>query len=107
MDNMFFLQEFLRNKTEKELELIRLMVAQRKKIVESKKRRSYFLEKHRIRKFRHFTANESNVGGKCAICLSDFEVGNQLVELNCEGKHLLCKVCTDKWFSEHNKCPKC
>ena len=97
----------MRTASEDEKQLIRLMVRAMKLARQREKERSYYLSFDRIEKFRHFTANESNVGEKCAICLSDFEVGNHLVELNCDKKHLLCKVCTYKWFSENNTCPIC
>ena len=61
----------------------------------------------RIEKFRHFAADQSNAGDRCPVCLEDFEAGKQLVELDCGGEHLLCKVCTDKWFSDHKTCPSC
>ena len=65
------------------------------------------LLKSRLEKFKHFEANQSNFGDRCPICLGDFKVGNWLVELDCDGKHVLCKNCTYEWFSNHKTCPNC
>ena len=59
----------------------------------------------RIAQFEHFKADASHVGKNCVCCLDDFEVGRELVKFDCQ--HLLCKMCTDTWFSNHNTCFTC
>ena len=65
------------------------------------------LSPERIKNFEHFTADESLVGEKCLICMSDLEIGMEMVRLDCHVDHFLCKKCTDNWFKNHNTCPSC
>ena len=65
------------------------------------------LSPERIDKFEHFTADESLVGEQCLICMNDLEIGMEMVRLDCHVDHILCKVCVDKWFKNHKKCPTC
>ena len=60
-----------------------------------------------IEKFEHFTADESLVGEQCVICMNDFEIGMEMVRLDCHVDHILCKVCVEKWFKSHKTCPTC
>ena len=61
----------------------------------------------RIQKFAHFTADESHVGDQCAICMENFEIGRNMMRLNCDGKHAFCQVCIERWFADHKTCPLC
>ena len=65
------------------------------------------LSRKRIEKFEHFTADESLVGEKCLICMSDLEIGMEMVRLDCHVDHIWCKVCVKKWFKDHKTCPTC
>ena len=65
------------------------------------------LSPERIKKFEHFTADESLVGEQCLICMNDLEIGMEMVRLDCHVDHILCKVCVEKWFENHKTCPTC
>ena len=60
-----------------------------------------------IQNFPRFTADQSHVGDQCSICMEDFEIGRNMMRLDCDGKHTFCKVCIDVWFADHNTCPLC
>ena len=60
-----------------------------------------------IEKFSRFTADQSHVGDQCAICMEDFEIGRNMMRLDCDGQHTFCQVCIEGWFAEHNTCPIC
>ena len=61
----------------------------------------------RIQQFEQFQADESFVGDQCAICMEDFEIGRNMMRLDCDGQHTFCQVCIEGWFAEHNTCPIC
>ena len=61
----------------------------------------------RIGKFEHFVADESLVGDQCLVCMSDLEIGTQMVRPDCHVSHYLCKICADTWFKDHKSCPTC
>ena len=61
----------------------------------------------RIQKFEQFTADESFVSDQCVICMEDFEIGRNMMRVDCDGQHTFCKVCIEKWFTEHKTCPVC
>jgi len=42
---------------------------------------------------------------ECAICLFDFEDGDELRHLYCD--HFFHRNCVDRWLSKHAFCPKC
>ncbi|KAI1318820.1 hypothetical protein EDD11_005666 [Mortierella claussenii] len=42
---------------------------------------------------------------ECAICLCDFEDGDELRHLYCD--HLFHRGCVDRWLARHATCPKC
>jgi len=48
---------------------------------------------------------KSEVEASCSICLSDYEVGNEIKILPC--LHKFHGDCIDHWFVEHNTCPVC
>ena len=65
---------------------------------------------YRSIKFKMFTlfmADESDVGDQCSICMEDYEIGRNIMRLNCDGKHAFCQVCIEGWFADHNTCPLC
>ena len=65
---------------------------------------------YRSIKFKMFTlfmADESHVGDQCSICMEDFEIGRNIMRLNCDGKHVFCQVCIEGWFADHKTCPLC
>ena len=53
------------------------------------------LSPERIQIFAHFTADESHVGDQCSICMEDFEIGRNMMRLDCDGKHAFCQVCIE------------
>ena len=61
----------------------------------------------RVRKFEHFSADESLVNEQCIVCLEDLRVGMEMVRLGCHVSHYLCKICAHAWFEKHNNCPLC
>ena len=65
------------------------------------------LSPERIQKFAHFIAEESHVGDQCSICIESFEIGRNMMRLDCDGKHAFCQVCIEGWFADHNTCPLC
>ena len=67
--------------------------------------RRYGLTLKRIEKFHHFQADKSLNDEKCICCMDELQVGRVMVRLDCE--HLLCKICTDKWFADNKTCPTC
>ena len=73
----------------------------------SQSRQNNGLTPQRIRKFQHFSANESLGGEQCVVCMNDLEIGRQMVRLDCHVRHYLCKVCADTWFKDQKTCPFC
>ena len=65
------------------------------------------LTSERIERFEQFDADESMVGERCLVCMSDLEVGTKMVRLDCHVDHYLCKTCAHGWFKDHNTCPTC
>ena len=65
------------------------------------------LTNERIGKFENFKADNFLKGEKCIVCHDDIEPGREMVRLDCHISHILCKICADKWFKEHNTCPSC
>ena len=65
------------------------------------------LSPERIQKFTKFTADESHVGDQCSICIENFEIGRNMMRLDCDGKHAFCQVCIEGWFADHKTCPLC
>ena len=61
----------------------------------------------RIQQFERFQADESFVGNQCVICMEDFEIGRNMMRLDCDGQHTFCQVCIEGWFADHNTCPIC
>ena len=66
-----------------------------------------YAEKLLGKKFSHFPADQSHVGDQCSICMEDFEIGRNMMRLDCDGKHAFCQVCIEGWFADHNTCPLC
>ena len=75
----------------------------------------------KIQQFEKFQADESFLDDQCAICMGDFEVGRNMMRLNCDGQHFFVKsalkngllprrvvqfvvICFSNVFS-HNACP--
>ena len=51
------------------------------------------LTPERIQQFEQFTADESFVGEQCVICMENFEIGRNMMRLDCDGQHTFCQVC--------------
>ena len=49
--------------------------------------------------------NENNNNNKCIICLSDFEIGDQVSALPCA--HVFHTECIASWLKKHCQCPVC
>ena len=60
-----------------------------------------------IEKFTRFTADQSHVGDQCSICMENYEIGRNMMRLDCDGKHAFCQVCIEGWFADHKTCPLC
>ena len=65
------------------------------------------LSPERIKQFDYFKADESLVDEQCSICMEDFEVGRNMMRLDCDGRHMFCQVCIEGWFADHKTCPIC
>ena len=65
------------------------------------------LTTERIQKFQSFLADETLNGENCIICLDDIDVGRRMKRLDCDGQHVFCQKCVEKWFADHNICPLC
>ena len=61
----------------------------------------------RIQQFKQFQADENFVGNQCMICLGEFEIGRNMMRLDCDGQHIFCQLCIEGWFADHNTCPIC
>jgi hypothetical protein len=59
----------------------------------TEERRKYQFENHAL---------EQN---NCGVCLEDFQVGDQLIQVPCQ--HCFHVDCLQPWISEHNTCPTC
>lgn len=51
------------------------------------------------------TQIESSEKGYCTICLSDFDLGNEIRTLPCV--HQFHKDCIDLWLEKNKSCPNC
>lgn len=51
------------------------------------------------------TATEKLKNEKCTICVTDFEVGDKITELEC--KHVLHTNCIAEWVKYKSECPIC
>ena len=65
------------------------------------------LTSERIGKFEGFKAGELFKGEKCIVCHDDIEPGREMVRLSCHVSHMMCKICAENWFKNHNTCPSC
>ena len=70
----------------------------------AKRRRLHGLTDERIARFVHFPADATFVGQKCCCCWDEYEVGRNLVRLDCN--HEMCLKCM-KWFKSNKTCPIC
>ena len=61
----------------------------------------------RIKVFTQFKADKSHVSDQCSICMEYFEIGRNMMRLDCDGKHVFCQVCIEGWFADHKTCPLC
>lgn len=60
----------------------------------------------KVKLISHTIDSQDTVNGRqCAICISDFEVGEKTVMLKCG--HFFHKDCLMPWFLEHHTCPTC
>lgn len=53
----------------------------------------------------HVTEKSKYEDQECCICMSKYEMGDQVRVFWC--KHDFHKDCVDEWMTEHNKCPYC
>ena len=89
-------------------EQLLVKINQFKQQVASKKKQFFKgLLPARIQQFEQFQADKSFVGHQCAICIGEYEIGRNMMRLDCDGQHTFCQVCIEGWFAEHNTCPIC
>lgn len=51
--------------------------------------------------------NKISLGHDCSICLVKFELGNNVVELQCDKSHIFHKSCLSEWTKQSYTCPVC
>ena len=62
---------------------------------------------------RAHVATENDVtkadNNECVICYEEFKVldGKEIVELDCNNKHVFHLECMEKWVETNNTCPMC
>ncbi|CAI2362077.1 unnamed protein product [Moneuplotes crassus] len=59
---------------------------------------------------RKFTEEDTNACPSCCVCLEDFEVGENIMELHCNPKshgHMFHLECIDSWSKKEKTCPLC
>ena len=106
-EDIEILQKALQEKHERLQQKIEVTIADLQRIA------AYFSKKHdglssaRIQKFTQLTADQSHAGDQCAICMEDFEIGRNMMRLDCDGRHAFCQVCIEGWIADNNTCPLC
>ena len=88
---------------ERECIMIRLRIQEERRRIEQQNG----LTSERIQQFHQFLADEPLVGEQCGMCLDDIEVGRIMMRLDCNGQHIFCQDCCEKWFADNNTCPNC
>jgi len=51
--------------------------------------------------------NKLTMSHECSICLTAFELGNNVVELKCDKSHIFHKTCLSTWTMQAYTCPVC
>lgn len=54
-----------------------------------------------------FSCKDDVVNSECAICLTDFELGEMLISLPCHERHSFHANCIREWLVRQNTCPLC
>ena len=54
-----------------------------------------------------FTDSSDCSSKDCSICLSDFDLGELVMPLPCDGKHSFHAECIRQWLERQNSCPLC
>lgn len=60
---------------------------------------------HKYKRIRRTSSTEEDDSEKCTICLSQFEVENDVRRLPC--MHLFHMDCVDQWLVTNKHCPIC
>ena len=64
-----------------------------------------FLPVSEVKEIRNQDNNNNNNNNKCIICLSEFELGDQVSALPCA--HVFHTECIASWIKKHCQCPVC
>ena len=64
-----------------------------------------FLPVSEVKEIRRNGDNNPNNNNKCIICLSEFEIGDQVSALPCA--HVFHTECISSWIKKHCQCPVC
>ena len=64
-----------------------------------------FLPVSEIKEIKQNPENSTNNNNKCIICLSEFEIGDQVSALPCA--HVFHTLCISSWIKKHCQCPVC
>jgi hypothetical protein len=54
-----------------------------------------------------YTDRREVTSPECSICLCDFDLGELVTTLPCDGKHSFHETCIRKWLQRQNSCPLC
>jgi len=54
-----------------------------------------------------FTDRKEVTSKECSVCLSDFDLGELVMTLPCDGKHSFHSQCIRQWLERQNSCPLC
>ncbi|XP_057832642.1 uncharacterized protein LOC131043460 [Cryptomeria japonica] len=53
------------------------------------------------------SAHPVNDVGKCPICIDDFVLGEEVIEMSCHPHHIFHCHCIQPWLQKHSTCPTC
>lgn len=51
--------------------------------------------------------NKLSMNHDCSICITKFELGNNVVQLKCDKTHIFHKGCLTQWTAQSYTCPIC
>ena len=94
---------------EKYLQLVEKFIQEQHELLQHQllvaRNRQNGLTAQRIQRFRQFKADKSMADEQCAVCIVEFEVGREVMQLDCN--HEFCQECVERWLANHSTCPVC